>query len=41
MLDLLLMLRGMRLGFEFKCVYAPTSSKSIQRAIEILGLDYL
>lgn len=40
-LDLLLMRGGKRLGFEFKCTDAPTSSKSMHSAIDSLGLEHL
>jgi uncharacterized protein len=40
-LDLLIFKDGKRLGFEFKYSAAPTLSKSMQKAIEFLGLDCL
>lgn len=40
-LDLLLFHRGKRLGFEFKCTDAPTTTRSMHIAIEDLGLAHL
>jgi hypothetical protein len=40
-LDLLLILRGKRYGFEFKYADAPTKSKSMLVALEDLGLERL
>ena len=40
-LDLMLMKGGKRWGFEFKCIDAPSSSKSMHSAIESLGLEHL
>jgi predicted AAA+ superfamily ATPase len=40
-LDLLLLRRGKRWGFEFKCTDAPTTMKSMRIALEDLRLDHL
>lgn len=40
-LDLLLFHRGKRLGFEFKCADAPTTTRSMHIAIEDFGLEHL
>jgi predicted AAA+ superfamily ATPase len=40
-LDLLLMRRGRRWGFEFKCTDAPRTTKSMHIAIEDLKLEHL
>lgn len=40
-LDLLLMRRGRRLGFEFKCADAPATTRSMHVAIDDLGLEHL
>ena len=40
-LDLLLLRRGRRWGFEFKCADAPRTTKSMHVVIEDLGLDHL
>ncbi len=40
-LDLLLLRRGVRWGFEFKCADAPRPTKSMRVAIEDLGLEHL
>ena len=40
-LDLLLLRRGRRWGFEFKCTDAPRTTKSMHRVIEDLGLERL
>ena len=40
-LDLLLLRRGGRWGFEFKCTDAPTTTKSMHVALEDLKLEHL
>ncbi|MBF0245323.1 MAG: DUF4143 domain-containing protein [Planctomycetes bacterium] len=40
-LDLLVLLRGRRLGFEFKFADAPVITKSMRMALEDLGLEHL
>ena len=40
-LDLLLLRRGRRWGFEFKCTDAPRTTKSMRTVIEDLGLTHL
>jgi hypothetical protein len=40
-LDLLLLRRGRRWGFEFKCADAPGTAKSMHIAIEDLQLEHL
>jgi predicted AAA+ superfamily ATPase len=40
-LDLLLMRRGRRWGFEFKCTDAPTTTKSMHIALDDLKLEHL
>ena len=40
-LDLFLMYKGRRLGFEFKCADAPSMTRSMHIAIKDLNLDYL
>lgn len=40
-LDLLLLRRGRRWGFEFKCTEAPTTTKSMHIALEDLKLEHL
>jgi predicted AAA+ superfamily ATPase len=40
-LDLLLMRRGLRWGFEFKCTDAPRTTKSMHIALEDLKLEHL
>ena len=40
-LDLLLLRRGRRWGFEFKCTDAPRTTKSMHIVIEDLGLEHL
>ncbi len=40
-LDLLIIKRGVRVGFEFKYAYSPTISKSMRIAINDLKLDHL
>ena len=40
-LDLLLVRRGRRWGFEFKCTDAPRTTKSMRIAISDLGLEHL
>ncbi|MCY4426147.1 MAG: ATP-binding protein [Halieaceae bacterium] len=40
-LDLLLLRRGLRWGFEFKCTDAPKTTKSMHIVIEDLGLEHL
>lgn len=40
-LDLLLLRRGRRWGFEFKCTDAPTTTKSMHIALEDLQLEHL
>lgn len=40
-LDLLLMRRGIRYGFEFKCSDAPGTTKSMRIALSDLGLERL
>jgi len=40
-LDLLLLRRGKRWGFEFKCTDAPATTKSLRIALADLGLDHL
>jgi len=40
-LDLLLLRRGRRWGFEFKCTEAPTTTKSMRIALEDLKLEHL
>lgn len=40
-LDLLLLRRGRRWGFEFKCADAPTTTKSMHIALEDLKLEHL
>jgi hypothetical protein len=40
-LDLLLLRRGKRWGFEFKCTDAPATTKSMRIALDDLGLDHL
>ncbi|MFZ2656746.1 MAG: ATP-binding protein [Victivallales bacterium] len=40
-LDLLIMRHGKRLGFEFKCRDAPSTTKSMHIAVEDLGLEHL
>ena len=40
-LDLMLLRRGRRWGFEFKCTDAPRTTKSMHVVIEDLGLDHL
>lgn len=40
-LDLMLIIGGKRWGFEFKCIDAPSSSKSMHSAIQSLGLEHL
>ena len=40
-LDLLLLRRGKRWGFEFKCTDAPRTTKSMHIVIEDLGLEHL
>ena len=40
-LDLLLLRRGKRWGFEFKCTDAPRTTKSMRIVIEDLGLEHL
>ena len=40
-LDLLLLRRGRRWGFEFKCADAPRTTKSMHVVIEDLGLEHL
>jgi predicted AAA+ superfamily ATPase len=40
-LDLLLLRRGKRWGFEFKCTDAPATTKSMRIALEDLRLDRL
>ena len=40
-LDLLLLRRGRRWGFEFKCADAPRTTKSMRVVIEDLGLEHL
>ena len=40
-LDLLLLRRGRRWGFEFKCTDAPRTSKSMHIVMEDLGLEHL
>jgi len=40
-LDLLLLRRGRRWGFEFKCTDAPTTTKSMHVALEDLKLEHL
>lgn len=40
-LDLLLLRRGQRLGFEFKCTDAPTTTRSMHIAIDDLQLTHL
>ena len=40
-LDLLLLRRGRRWGFEFKCSDAPTTTKSMHIALQDLKLEHL
>ena len=40
-LDLMLLRRGLRWGFEFKCTDAPRITKSMRIVIEDLGLEHL
>jgi hypothetical protein len=40
-LDLLLLRRGRRWGFEFKCTDAPTTTKSMHIALADLALEHL
>ena len=40
-LDLMLLRRGLRFGFEFKCTDAPRTTKSMHIVIEDLGLAHL
>jgi hypothetical protein len=40
-LDLLLLRRGLRWGFEFKCTDAPKTTKSMHIALEDLKLEHL
>ena len=40
-LDLLLLRRGLRWGFEFKCTDAPRTSKSMHVVLQDLGLEHL
>ena len=40
-LDLLLLRRGRRWGFEFKCTDAPRTTKSMRVVLEDLGLEHL
>ena len=40
-LDLLLIRRGRRWGFEFKCTDSPTTTRSMHIAIEDLKLEHL
>jgi predicted AAA+ superfamily ATPase len=40
-LDLMLLRRGRRWGFEFKCTDAPRTTKSMHIVIEDLGLEHL
>ena len=40
-LDLLLLRRGRRWGFEFKCTDAPRTTKAMHIAIDDLGLEHL
>jgi predicted AAA+ superfamily ATPase len=40
-LDLLLLRRGQRWGFEFKCTDAPRSTRSMHIALEDLQLEHL
>ena len=40
-LDLMLLRRGLRWGFEFKCTDSPRTTKSMHIVIEDLGLDHL
>ena len=40
-LDLLLLRRGRRWGFEFKCTDAPSTTKSMHIALEDLKLEHL
>jgi hypothetical protein len=40
-LDLLLLRRGKRWGFEFKCSDAPSTTKSMHTALRDLGLEHL
>lgn len=40
-LDLLLLRRGCRWGFEFKCTDAPRTTKSMRVALKDLGLEHL
>ena len=40
-LDLMMMQGGKRWGFEFKCIDALSSSKSLHLAMESLGLEHL
>ena len=40
-LDLLLLRKGKRWGFEFKCADAPSSTKSMHIALEDLKLEHL
>ena len=40
-LDLMLLRRGRRWGFEFKCTDAPRTTKSMHVVIEDLGLEHL
>ena len=40
-LDLMLLRRGQRFGFEFKCTDAPSTTKSMHIVIEDLGLAHL
>ena len=40
-LDLMLVRRGRRWGFEFKCTDAPRTTKSMHIAIADLGLEHL
>lgn len=39
--DLLLLRRGRRWGFKFKCTDAPTTTKSMRIALEDLKLEHL
>ena len=40
-LDLLVVRKGHRWGFEFKCSDAPSTTKSMHIALEDLGLEHL
>ena len=40
-LDLLLLRRGRRWGFEFKCSDAPSTTRSMHTSVRDLGLEHL